>query len=119
MFCQASLTLDWVSFCPVDILCLSLSTEKCIGKACNGIHEILLQSSPSAPLRSNARIKDEPTMNPPISSRASKGFEVQHFPHQHIGDVYGIQEIPSWQFYFSYQVHKTYVFANCMDPIRV
>lgn len=58
-------------------------------------------------------------MNPPISSRASKGFEVQHFPHQHIGDVYGIQEIPSWQFYFSYQVHKTYVFANCMDPIRV
>ena len=54
MFCQASLTLDWVSFCPVDILCLSLSTEKCIGKACNGIHEILLQSSPSAPLRSNA-----------------------------------------------------------------
>ena len=70
-------------------------------------------------LERNARIKDEPTMNPPISSRASKGFEVQHFPHQHIGDVYGIQEIPSWQFYFSYQVHKTYVFANCMDPIRV
>ena len=35
----------------------SLNTEKCIGKACNGIHEILLQSSSSP--RSNAAGKNQ------------------------------------------------------------
>ena len=40
------------------LLCSSsLNTEKCIGKACNGIHEILLQSSPSP--RSNAAGKNQ------------------------------------------------------------
>ena len=43
--------------CRASLMLSSLNTEKCIGKACNGIHEILLQSSPSP--RSNAAGKNQ------------------------------------------------------------
>ena len=57
-----SSTPDWVSASVQCHRCdVSLSTKaKCIGIACNGIHEILLQSSHSC--FHSTRIKDEPSL---------------------------------------------------------
>ena len=85
-----SSTPDWVSASVQCHRCdVSLSTKaKCIGIACNGIHEILLQSSHSCfhsveESKMSLAYNESPYFQGAKQSRFSKGFEVQHFPHQH------------------------------------